>query len=240
MSLAAAAAARATSASPMIRHLRFGLAAAPRNLLHTAATIPSLSRATIGRPSPAFTAPAVVDGQFKDVSLSDYKGKYVVLFFYPMDFTFVCPTEIIAFSERSAEFTALNAQVLACSTDTKFSHLAWTQQERKKGGLGDMKIPLLADVTKKIAHDYGVLIEEGPDAGVALRGTFIIDPNGALRIAHVNDLPIGRNVSEYVRLLEALHAHAEHGEVCPANWAKGGKTMKADPAGSKEFFNQPS
>ncbi|KAJ3149223.1 hypothetical protein HDU89_003939 [Geranomyces variabilis] len=219
--------------SALVHPPRFGLAAAAgRRAHHTAA------RAVIGKPAPAFTLPAVVDGQFKDVSLSDYKGKYVVLFFYPMDFTFVCPTEIIAFSERSADFRALNAEVLAASTDTKFSHLAWTQQPRKQGGLGEMKIPLLADVQKTLAHSYGALIEEGPDAGVALRGTYIIDPEGNLRIAHLNDLPIGRNVSEYLRLVEALASHAEHGEVCPANWQKGGKTIKADPKGSKEFFSQ--
>ncbi|KAI8909972.1 peroxiredoxin [Powellomyces hirtus] len=205
----------------------------------SAAAAPQVQRtAVIGKPAPAFTLPAVVDGQFKDVSLSDFKGKYVVLFFYPMDFTFVCPTEIIAFSERISEFRELNAEVLAASTDTKFSHLAWTQQPRKQGGLGEMKIPLLADVQKKLSRDYGVLIEDGPDAGVALRGTFIIDPKGNLRIAHLNDLPIGRNVSEYVRLLEALTIHAEHGEVCPAGFTKGGKTIKPDPKASKEYFSQ--
>ncbi|KAJ3169001.1 hypothetical protein HDU88_001328 [Geranomyces variabilis] len=193
---------------------------------------------TIGSKAPNFSAVAVSNGEFKTVSLDDYKGKYVVLFFYPMDFTFVCPTEIIAFSDAIEEFRKQNAEVVACSTDTQFSHLAWTQQPRKQGGLGEMKIPILADVTKKIASDYGVLIADGPDAGVALRGTFIIDPEQNLRIAHVHDLPIGRNVKEYVRLLEALIFNAEFGEVCPANWNKGGKTIKADPNGSKEYFSQ--
>ncbi|KAJ3160678.1 hypothetical protein HDU86_000437 [Geranomyces michiganensis] len=193
---------------------------------------------TIGSKAPDFSAVAVSNGEFKTVSLSDFKNKYVVLFFYPMDFTFVCPTEIIAFSDAIEQFRKLNAEVVACSTDTQFSHLAWTQQPRKEGGLGEMKIPILADVTKKIATDYGVLIKEGPDAGVALRGTFIIDPEQNLRIAHVHDLPIGRNVGEYVRLIEALIFNAEFGEVCPANWSKGGKTIKADPAGSKEYFSQ--
>ncbi|KAJ3014045.1 hypothetical protein HKX48_005383 [Thoreauomyces humboldtii] len=191
----------------------------------------------IGAVAPAFKTVAVAaDGTFQTVSLDDFKGQYVVLFFYPMDFTFVCPTEIIAFSDKAAEFQKLGAQVIACSTDTQFSHLAWTQQPRKQGGLGSMAIPILADVTKTIAKDYGVLITEGDDAGVALRGTFIIDPEQKLRIAHVNDLPIGRNVDEYLRLLEALRFHAEHGEVCPANWQKGGKSIKTDPAASKEYF----
>ncbi|KAI8823593.1 thioredoxin-like protein [Fimicolochytrium jonesii] len=192
----------------------------------------------IGKKAPNFSTQALVDGQFKKVSLDDYKGKYVVLFFYPMDFTFVCPTEIIAFSDRVEEFRKLNAEVIAASTDTVFSHLAWTNQPRKDGGLGEMKIPILADVTKKVSSDYGVLITEGDDEGVALRGTFIIDPEQNLRIAHVNDLPIGRNVSEYIRLVEALRFHAEHGEVCPANWQKGGATIKTDPKASKEYFNK--
>ncbi|KAI8815820.1 thioredoxin-like protein [Fimicolochytrium jonesii] len=196
------------------------------------------SQATVGLPAPGFRAQAVVNGEFKTVSLEDYKGKYVVLFFYPMDFTFVCPTEIIAFSERIEEFRALNAEVIGASTDTRFSHLAWTQMPRKQGGLGEMKIPLIADPTKDLAHDYGVLIQQGDDAGVALRGTFIIDPQGKLRIAHINDLPIGRNVDEYLRLVEALTIHAEVGEVCPANWSKGSDTMKADPNGSKEYFGK--
>ncbi|KAI8824509.1 peroxiredoxin-2 [Fimicolochytrium jonesii] len=192
----------------------------------------------IGKKAPVFNTQALVDGQFKKVSLDDYKGKYVVLFFYPMDFTFVCPTEIIAFSDKIEEFRKLNTEVIAASTDTVFSHLAWTNQPRKQGGLGEMKIPILADVTKKVSSDYGVLISDGDDAGVALRGTFIIDPEQSLRIAHVNDLPIGRNVDEYIRLIEALRFHAEHGEVCPANWKKGGATIKTDPNASKEYFSQ--
>ncbi|KAI9014881.1 C-terminal domain of 1-Cys peroxiredoxin [Gaertneriomyces sp. JEL0708] len=192
----------------------------------------------VGTKAPAFKGTAVVNGDFKEVSLDQYKGKYVVLFFYPMDFTFVCPTEIVAFSDRANEFRKLNAEVIACSTDTRFSHLAWINTPRKEGGLGEMQIPVLADPTKKIASDYGVLITEGEDAGVALRGTFIIDPEQNLRIAHVNDLPIGRNVSEYVRLIEALRFNAEHGEVCPANWQQGGATIKADPKGSKAYFSQ--
>ncbi|KAJ3181375.1 hypothetical protein HDU85_003690 [Gaertneriomyces sp. JEL0708] len=190
----------------------------------------------IGKPAPAFTLKALHNGEFKTVSLSDYKGQYVVLFFYPMDFTFVCPTEIIAFNDLSEKFASLNTTVLAASTDTVYSHLAWTSQPRAQGGVGTLSIPLLSDITKSLSKDYGVLIEDGEDAGVALRGTFIIDPEGLLRIAHVNDNGIGREVGEYVRLVEALRFHAEFGEVCPAGWQKGGKTIKADPKASEEYF----
>ncbi|KAG2231211.1 hypothetical protein INT48_001213, partial [Thamnidium elegans] len=184
--------------------------------------------------APAFTAPAVVDGEFKDISLSDYKGKYVVFFWYPMDFTFVCPTEILAFSERIAEFEALDTAVIGASTDSEFSHLAWINTPRKQGGLGEMKIPLLADKTKSIAKDYGVLIEE---AGIALRGLFIIDPKGTVRQITINDLPVGRSVDEVLRLVEAFKFTDEHGEVCPANWTAGAKTIKPDVKQSKEYFS---
>ncbi|GLE04578.1 hypothetical protein PINS_up013547 [Pythium insidiosum] len=190
----------------------------------------------IRHPAPEFTADAVVDGEFKTVSLKDYRGKYVVLFFYPLDFTFVCPTEIIAFSEKAEAFRQIGCEVLGCSTDSKFSHLAWINTPRKKGGLGEMKIPLIADYNKEIARAYNVVIEEGADAGVALRGAFIIDREGNLRQMTVNDLPVGRNVDEILRLVEAFQFVDEHGEVCPANWKKGAKTMKADPKGSLEYF----
>ncbi|KAJ3108469.1 hypothetical protein HDU97_001176 [Phlyctochytrium planicorne] len=186
--------------------------------------------------APAFKADAVINKEFKSISLDDYKGKWVVLFFYPLDFTFVCPTEIIAFSERSDEFRKLNAEVIGASVDSKHSHLAWINQPRKEGGLGDMKIPIVADITKQISYDYGVLIENGPDAGLALRGTFIIDPNQTVRHISVNDLGVGRSVDEVLRLLEAFQFNDEHGDVCPANWKKGGKTMIADPVKAKEYF----
>jgi alkyl hydroperoxide reductase subunit AhpC len=189
--------------------------------------------AHVQKPAPAFSATALVNGEFKKVSLSDYKGKYVVLFFYPLDFTFVCPTEITAFSDKVEEFKKLNTEVIACSVDSVYSHLAWTQIPRKQGGLGEMKIPILADLTKQISKDYGVLIEED---GIALRGLFIIDGKGILRQITVNDLPVGRNVEEILRLVEAFQFTDEHGEVCPANWKKGKKTMKADPSKSKEYF----
>ncbi|KAJ1655634.1 cTPxI [Dispira simplex] len=184
--------------------------------------------------APEWTAQTVVNGEIKPVSLADYKGKYVVMVFYPMDFTFVCPTELIAFSDRVAEFEKLNAQVLGVSVDSEFSHLAWTNLPRNKGGLGDMKIPLVSDLKKSISKDYGVLLE---NSGVALRGLFIIDPQGNVRIQHVNDLPIGRNVDEALRLIEAIQFYEKHGEVCPANWSKGGKTIKPSPKDSQEYFS---
>ncbi|KAI7850576.1 thioredoxin-like protein [Circinella umbellata] len=191
--------------------------------------------AQVQKPAPAFTLPAVVDGEFKDISLSDYKGKYVVFFWYPMDFTFVCPTEILAFSERVKEFEALDTAVIAASTDSEFSHLAWINTPRKQGGLGEMNIPIVADKTKKVARDYGVLIE---DAGVALRGLFIIDPKGIVRQITINDLPVGRNVDEALRLVEAFKFTDVHGEVCPAGWQKGADTIKPEVKASKEYFEK--
>ncbi|KAG0225530.1 Peroxiredoxin-2 [Actinomortierella wolfii] len=189
--------------------------------------------ARVGQTAPAFKATAVVDGAFKEVSLDDYKGQYVVLFFYPLDFTFVCPTEIIAFSEAIEKFTALKTAVLACSCDSEYSHLAWVNTPRTQGGLGEMKIPIIADFTKKIATDYGVLKE---DDGVAYRGLFIIDPKQTIRQITINDLPVGRNVDETLRLVEAFQFTDEHGEVCPIGWQKGQATIKPDVAASKEFF----
>eukprot|EP00008_Paramoeba_atlantica_P005022 CAMPEP_0201480194 /NCGR_PEP_ID=MMETSP0151_2-20130828/4728_1 /ASSEMBLY_ACC=CAM_ASM_000257 /TAXON_ID=200890 /ORGANISM="Paramoeba atlantica, Strain 621/1 / CCAP 1560/9" /LENGTH=182 /DNA_ID=CAMNT_0047861975 /DNA_START=114 /DNA_END=662 /DNA_ORIENTATION=- len=176
------------------------------------------------------------DGTFREVSLQDYMGKYVVLFFYPLDFTFVCPTEILAFSDRVAEFHQIDCHVLACSVDSVFSHLAWTNTDRAKGGVGKLNIPLLADVSKQLAIDYGVLVQQGPEAGVALRGLFIIDGNGILRQSTVNDLPVGRSVDETLRLVQAFQFTDKHGEVCPAGWTPGKRTMKADPVGSQEYF----
>ncbi|CAO3684060.1 unnamed protein product [Umbelopsis vinacea] len=210
------------------------LAVSPALRAFTTAVAPELKRAAVQCPAPHFTSPAVVDGQFQEVSLTDYKGQYVVFFWYPMDFTFVCPTEIIAFSDRIEEFKKLNTAVIAASTDSEYSHLAWVNTPRKQGGLGEMKIPLLADKTKKIAREYGVLLE---DAGVALRGLFIIDPKGIVRQITINDLPVGRSVDETLRLVEAFQFTDEHGEVCPAGWQKGGKTIKPDVQKSKEYFS---
>ncbi|KAK0475010.1 thioredoxin-like protein [Armillaria luteobubalina] len=191
--------------------------------------------ALIQRPAPTFKAAAVIDGLFEDVSLTDYLGQWVVLFFYPMDFTFVCPTEILAFNDALAEFKALDTKVLGVSTDSQHSHFAWANQPRKEGGLGpDLKLPLIADRNMSISRDYGVLLEE---EGIALRGLFIIDPKGILRQITVNDLPVGRSVDETIRLIKAFQFTDKHGEVCPANWHEGDKTMKADPKGSKEYFS---
>ena len=185
----------------------------------------------ITQPAPFFKGQAVMpDKQFKEITLDDYKGKWLVLFFYPLDFTFVCPTEILAFSEAATEFKKINTEVLAASCDSKFSHLAWTNRDRKMGGLGEMHIPMLSDETKNISKDYGVLVEEGEDAGLPLRGLFIIDPLGILRQVTVNDLPIGRSVEETIRLVNAFQFADENGEVCPVNWKKGDKAIKVPNA----------
>ncbi|GAA5991258.1 hypothetical protein JCM10908_003225 [Rhodotorula pacifica] len=192
--------------------------------------------ARVQQPAPAFEATAVVDGFFETVKLEQYKGKWVVLFFYPLDFTFVCPTEILAFNERLADFEKLGVEVLAVSTDSEYSHLAWANTHRNEGGLGpNLKLKLVADKNMKISRDYGVLLEE---AGVALRGLFLIDPKGTLRQITINDLPVGRSVDETIRLVKAFQFTDEHGEVCPANWdeSKNNATIKPDPTSSKEYF----
>ncbi len=190
----------------------------------------------VGDKAPEFTAEAVVRRQFKTISLSDYRGKYVVLFFYPLDFTFVCPTEITAFDDLYEEFQKVGAEVLGISVDSKYSHLAWINTPRKEGGIGDIKFPLISDITKEISRKYNVLIEK---AGVSLRGVFIIDPEGVLKISIVNNNNVGRNVQEVLRLVKADKVVEEHpGEVCPANWDEGKSTMKADVNGSKEYFKK--
>ena len=185
--------------------------------------------------APGFSAQAVMpDGSFKEVSLEDYRGQYVMLFFYPLDFTFVCPTEIIAFSDAVAEFQKRNVQLLSCSIDSHFTHLAWRNTSRNEGGLGDIQYPMLADLNKKIAEDYGVLLA----GGIALRGLFLIDKEGVVRHQLVNDLPLGRSVDEALRLVDALQFFEENGEVCPANWKKGDLTIKPSPADSREYFEK--
>ncbi|XP_058236138.1 peroxiredoxin-2 [Hemibagrus wyckioides] len=195
----------------------------------------SAGNAKIGHPAPQFKVTAVVDGQFKDVQLSDYRGKYVILFFYPLDFTFVCPTEIIAFSDRVEEFRKIGCEVLAASTDSHFSHLAWINAPRKQGGLGSMNIPLLADLTQSVSRDYGVLKE---DEGIAYRGLFVIDDKGILRQITINDLPVGRSVDETLRLVQAFQHTDKYGEVCPAGWKPGSDTIVPDVQKSKEFFSK--
>jgi alkyl hydroperoxide reductase subunit AhpC len=184
--------------------------------------------------APDFRADAVMsDGSFKQLALSDYRGKYVVLFFYPLDFTFVCPTEIISFSDRADEFEKLGVQILGVSVDSQFSHLAWRNLPRDQGGLGNIKYPLVADITKQIARDYDVLHENS----VALRGLFLIDPAGVVRHQVVNDFPLGRSVDEALRMVQALQFFEKHGEVCPANWKEGARTIKPSVEDSKQFFS---
>jgi peroxiredoxin (alkyl hydroperoxide reductase subunit C) len=188
----------------------------------------------VGQPAPDFTATAVYDQEFKTIKLSDYRGKYVVIFFYPLDFTFVCPTEITAFSDRYEEFKTLGAEVLGISVDSEFSHLAWIQTDRKSGGVGDLNYPLVSDIRKEISTAYNVL---DPEAGVALRGLFIIDKDGIIQHATINNLAFGRSVDETLRTLQAIQYVQSHpDEVCPANWKPGEATMNPDPVKSKNYF----
>jgi len=207
----------------------------PRLQVRALSSSPQLLAPQVQKPAPEFKAQAVVDGQFKEVSLADYQGKYVVVYFYPLDFTFVCPTEIIAFSDRIQEFRDIGCEVVGISTDSHFSHLAWITQPRKQGGLGGLNYPLVSDFNKNISRDYGVLIEE---AGIALRGLFIVDPAGILRQMTVNDLPVGRSVDETLRLIKAFQFVEKHGEVCPAGWTPDAPTIKPDPKGSLEYFDK--
>jgi peroxiredoxin (alkyl hydroperoxide reductase subunit C) len=197
-------------------------------------TYPNEGCLRVGQPAPDFTATAVLDQEFKNLKLSDYRGKYVVLFFYPLDFTFVCPTEIIAFSDRYAEFKSLNTEILGASVDSEFSHLAWIQTDRKSGGIGDIAYPLISDIKKEISAAYNVL---DPEAGIALRGLFIIDKEGIIQNAVINNLAFGRSVDETLRTLQAIqYVQANPDEVCPAGWKPGDKTMNPDPVKAKEYF----
>ncbi|KAI9432336.1 peroxiredoxin [Lactarius indigo] len=213
---------------------------------------------TIQSPAPVFSVTAFIDGAFKEVSLADYLGQWVILMFYPLyarpsnpcassfpltpllfssgysDFTFVCPTEILAFNDALPEFARLNTTVLAISTDSEYSHHAWAQQPRSAGGLGpNLSIPLLADRNMRVAREYGCLIE---DKGIAFRASYLIDPKGVLRQITMNDLPVGRSVDEALRLVQAFQFTDAHGEVCPANWKEGGKTIRADPLAKLDYF----
>ena len=171
----------------------------------------------IRKPAPYFEAAAWYN-KMTNVKLTDFKGKYLVLFFYPLDFTFVCPTEICQFSDRAKEFRDIGCEVVACSIDSVFSHMEYTKKDRKKGGLGKMDIPLISDVTKSIAKNYKCLCEDPADAGVAYRATYIIDKNQVLRHYTISDLPVGRSVDEVLRLVKAFQYTDEYGEVCPASW----------------------
>ena len=188
------------------------------------------SNARITLPAPAFSGMAYTEGQFKKISLADYAGKYVVLFFYPLDFTFVCPTEICAFNDAAKHFKETDCEVISCSVDSHFTHMEYANKPRAQGGLGEMDIPMLSDLTKSISSDYGVLT---PDGAISFRGTFIIDKSGILRHSSINDLPVGRNPDETLRLVKAFQYVDEHGEVCPANWQPGTKTMDASHSSEK-------
>ncbi len=193
-----------------------------------------MSSLLIGKKAPNFKAGAVVDGKIvENFELDQFEGKYKVLFFYPLDFTFVCPTELHAFQEKLEEFEKRGAQVIGCSVDSAFCHLAWTRTPKREGGIEGVSYPLVSDINKTIAEEYHVLNQ---DAGVAFRGLFLIDKEGVIRHQLVNDLPLGRSVDEALRLLDALIFHETHGEVCPANWQEGEKSMKADQEGLTEYF----
>ena len=188
----------------------------------------------VTKPAPDFTATAVMpDNSFNDAfRLSDLQGKYVVLFFYPLDFTFVCPSEIIAFDKKLGEFPSRNCEVVGVSVDSHFSHWAWKNTPVAKGGIGNVQYPLVADLTKNIARDYGVLIDDA----IALRGLFLIDREGVVQHALINNLPLGRNVDEAIRLLDALQFTEQNGEVCPANWNKGDEAMIPSADGVADYL----
>ncbi|EAU54964.1 peroxiredoxin [Mariprofundus ferrooxydans] len=208
----------------------------------------------VGKQAPDFTAAAVMaDGSInEEFSLSDYDGKYVVLFFYPLDFTFVCPSELIAFDHRIKEFESRGVQVIGCSVDSQFTHAAWRNTPVNAGGIGPVSYPLVADLTKTIAADYDVLVdndgiqdEDGDmvhllGGSVALRGSFLIDKDGTVQHQVVNNLPLGRNVDEMLRMIDALQFTEEHGEVCPAGWNKGEKGMVPDADGVASYLASES
>jgi len=207
----------------------------------------------VTKKAPSFKTMAVMpDNSFKEVSLSDYEGKKIALFFYPLDFTFVWPTELIAFDNRLDEFEKRNVQVLGCSVDSHFSHLKWRELDTNNGGIGNVGYPLLSDLTKSIARSYDVLLGttdayvEAEDSaetttvggGVSLRGSFLIDENGVVRHEIKNDLPLGRNIDEMLRLVDALDFHNEHGDVCPAGWNKGKDGMNPSHDGMKKYVSE--
>ena len=207
----------------------------------------------VTKPAPDFTAEAVMgDNTIKEISLADYKGKKVVLFFYPIDFTFVWPTEIIAFDNRLGEFEKRNVQVLGCSIDSKWSHLAWKNTEVNKGGIGNIKYPLIADITKTIARDYDVLMgaldatvitddeqrETSVDGDITLRGSFLIDEDGVVRHELRNDEPLGRNIDDMLRMVDVLAHHQEFGDVCPVGWKKGDDAMQDNPESVASYLSK--
>lgn len=191
----------------------------------------------VGSKAPVFSAPTVLpDNTIKpDFGLEELRGKYVVLFFYPLDFTFVCPTEILEFNRKLTEFKERGVEVVGVSVDSQYSHLAWKNTPVDKGGIGNVQYPLVADLTKQISRDYGVLVE---DAGVALRGTFLIDKEGVVKHSVINDLGLGRNIDEAIRMVDALRYHEKYGEVCPANWREGEEAMKPTAEGVASYLSK--
>eukprot|EP01083_Nonionella_stella_P033089 90598_1 len=194
----------------------------------------STSDDRIDKPAPDFDCVALMPNQtFENIKLSNLKGKWVVLFFYPMDFTFVCPTEICEFSDKSTDFDKINCRVIGASVDSQYAHFAWSNVPRNQGGIGQLNIPLLADVSRTLSTDYGVLLEEGHTC----RATFIIDPNGVVRHMQMNDPPVGRNIDEILRLVQGYQFADENGSVCPAKWkSQNDPTIKPDPEGKLEYF----
>tara|TARA_X000001036_G_C20692800_1_gene810001 strand:- start:1061 stop:1705 length:645 start_codon:yes stop_codon:yes gene_type:complete len=207
----------------------------------------------VTKSAPNFKTMAVMpDNSIETVSLEDYKGKKVVLFFYPLDFTFVCPTELLAFDKRLGEFESRNTQVLGCSVDSRWAHLAWKNTDINNGGIGQVKYPLLQDLDKSIARNYDVLVgatdafvetEDSAETttvggGVALRGSYLIDEDGVVRHAVLNDLPLGRNIDEMLRMIDALSHHQKHGEVCPAGWKNGDSAMAESPEGVSNYLTE--
>lgn len=189
----------------------------------------------VTREAPGFTAEAVMpDDTFAEISLSSFRGKYVILFFYPLDFTFVCPTEIVAFNDQLDAFKKINCEVLGVSTDSKYSHLAWRNTPKVAGGIGKIRYPLISDITKNIARSYGVL----HDDAVALRGLFLIDPKGVVRHALVNDLTLGRSIDEAMRIVKAQQLIDQYGEFCPANWQPGDKSINDSKESMEEYFKK--
>jgi peroxiredoxin 2/4 len=191
----------------------------------------------VGKPAPDFTAPAVMGDNTINETFSlraHIQGKYAILFFYPLDFTFVCPSEIIAFDKKKKEFDRRNTEVIAVSVDSHFTHLAWKSTPVNQGGLGNVRFPLVADLTKSIATSYGIL----HNGAVALRGTFLIDREGIVRHQVVNDLPLGRNIDEAIRMVDALQFHEQNGEVCPANWQHGQEGMKPTAEGVADYLGR--
>lgn len=188
----------------------------------------------VGKKAPEIKAKAVIKNEFfDDFNLNLYKDKYIVLFFYPLDFTFVCPTELHAFQDKLQEFEKRGVQVIGCSIDSPFSHQAWLNTPKSKGGIEGISYPLISDIHKTIARDFQVLNEE---EGISYRGLFLMDKERVIRHALVNDLPLGRSVDEVLRLVDALQFHEEHGEVCPANWEQGAKSMKPNAEGLAHYF----